>query len=104
MRCSGWWPASRSLPADGAAGAVCSFPLHPAAYVLNTSFANDFFWCDMFVAWAMKSLLLRYGGMRMYRQAMPFFLGLILGDFVTGAAWSLIGTVLHLQLFRTFAT
>ena len=44
-----------------------------------------------------------YGGSRMYRQALPFFLGLILGDFVTGAAWSIIGTVLHVNLFRTFA-
>ena len=79
------------------------FALHPAAYVLNTSFANDFFWCDMFVAWLIKSLVLRYGGLGLYRQAMPFFLGLILGDFVTGAAWSIAGTLLHQSLFRTFA-
>lgn len=79
------------------------FALHPAAYVLNTSFANDFFWCDMLVAWLIKSLLLRYGGLGFYRQAMPFFLGLILGDFVTGAAWSIAGTLLHQSLFRTFA-
>ena len=85
-------------------GRFVGFVLHPAAYVLNTSFANDFFWCDMFVAWAVKSLLLRYGGLGYYRQAMPFFLGLILGDFVTGAAWSIAGTLLHQSLFRTFAT
>ena len=80
------------------------FALHPAAYVLNTSFANEFFWCDMFAAWLIKSLVLRYGGLGLYRQAMPFFLGLILGDFVTGAAWSIAGTLLHQSLFRTFAT
>ena len=43
-------------------GRFVGFPLHPAAYVLNTSFANDFFWGDMFVAWLVKSLVLRYGG------------------------------------------
>ena len=79
------------------------FPLHPAAYALNLTFANDFFWCDMFVAWVLKALILRYGGMKVYRLALPFFLGLILGDFVTGAAWSIVGTVFHLNLFRTFA-
>lgn len=79
------------------------FPLHPAAYVLNTSFANDFFWLDMFIAWLVKTLILRYGGMTLYRKALPFFLGLILGDFVVGSAWSIVGTVLHLDLFRTFA-
>jgi len=40
----------------------------------------------------------------MYRQMLPLFLGLILGDFVTGAAWSIIGTLFHLTLFRTFAS
>jgi hypothetical protein len=81
-----------------------AFPFHPAAYVLNTSFANDFFWLDMFVAWAIKSLILRYGGMPLYKKALPFFLGLILGDFTTGAFWSIIGSVSGLSLFRTFAT
>ncbi len=80
------------------------FPLHPAGYALNMSFANDFFWGDMFVAWLLKFCLLRYGGSKLYRQGLPFFLGLILGDFVTGAAWSIVGTVFHLNLFRTFAT
>ena len=82
---------------------ITGFPFHPAAYVLNTSFANDFFWCDMFVAWVIKSVLIRYGGASAYRKATPFFLGLILGDFVTGSAWSIVGTVFHLSLFRTFA-
>lgn len=79
------------------------FPLHPAAYALNMTFANDFFWCDMLVAWIVKSLILRYGGVGAYRKALPFFLGLILGDYVTGSIWSIIGTVFHLNLFRTFA-
>ena len=80
------------------------FPLHPAAYALNMSFANDFFWGDMFVAWLVKVTILRYGGMTLYRQGLPLFLGLILGDFVTGSIWSLIGTIFHLDLFRTFAS
>ena len=79
------------------------FPLHPSAYALNLTFANDFFWCAMFLAWVCKALILCCGGSRMYPQALPFFLGLILGDFVTGATWSIVGTVLHVNLFRTFA-
>jgi hypothetical protein len=80
------------------------FPFHPAGYALNLTFANDFFWGDMFVAWAIKSLIIRFGGASVYKQALPFFLGLILGDFVTGAAWSIVGTALQLNLFRTFAS
>jgi len=78
------------------------FPLSPAAYVLNTSWANELFWGDMFVAWIFKAAFLRYGGMRLYAAALPFFLGLILGDFVTGSIWSIVGTLLKIEIFRTF--
>jgi hypothetical protein len=78
------------------------FPLAPAAYVLNTSWANELFWGDMFVAWVFKAAFLRYGGRRLYSAALPFFLGLILGDFVTGSAWSIVGTLLRIEIFRTF--
>ena len=78
------------------------FPLSPAAYVLSTTWANELFWMDLFVAWVLKSLFLRYGGIQFYQRVLPFFLGLILGDFVTGAAWSLFGTFTGLSLFRTF--
>jgi hypothetical protein len=80
------------------------FPLHPAGYVLNTSFAMEFFWADFIVAWTCKVFVLRYGGMKAYRRVLPFFLGLILGDFVTGSAWSIVGVLLNLNLYRTFAT
>jgi hypothetical protein len=40
-------------------------------------------------------MVLRYGGLRLYRQGMPLFLGLILGEYVAGGAWSLIGLALH---------
>jgi hypothetical protein len=80
------------------------FPLSPAAFVLSTSWANDIFWADMMIAWAVKAALLRYGGIKAYRNALPLFLGLILGDFVTGAIWSIVGSVTHLDLYRTFAT
>jgi hypothetical protein len=80
------------------------FPLHPAGYALNMTFANNFFWCDMLVAWLIKTAILRYGGMTAFRNSLPFFYGLILGDFVTGAIWSIVGTLFHLSLFRTFAS
>ena len=85
-------------------GRFIQFPLSPAAFVLNTSWANDLFWLDMLIAWGFKVTLLRYGGSKKYAAALPFFLGLILGDFVTGSFWSVVGMVMHLDLFRTFST
>ena len=78
------------------------FPLSPAAYVLNVSWANELFWFDMFVAWVCKAAIVRYGGMKLYTMALPFFLGLILGDFVTGSLWSIVGMFLQVEIFRTF--
>jgi len=45
---------------------------------------------------------LRYGGMRLYRQFIPFFIGLILGDYIIGGAWSLIGLAFGIRVYRTF--
>jgi hypothetical protein len=56
----------------------------------------------MAVAWVFKAAFLRYGGMRLYAAALLFFLGLILGDFVIGSAWSIVGTLLKIEIFHTF--
>jgi hypothetical protein len=48
-------------------------------------------WLPLFIAWMAKLAVLRYGGLRLYREVLPFFLGLILGDCTMGALWSLIG-------------
>jgi hypothetical protein len=34
------------------------------------------------IAWVTKVLVMRYGGVRLYRQFVPFFLGLIVGQMV----------------------
>jgi len=45
------------------------------------------FWFDIFLVWAFKGVLLKYGGMRLYRTFRPFFLGLILGHALTCGVW-----------------
>ena len=57
------------------------WPLHPLGYALAGSWTTVIFWFPCFVAWACKSLSIRYGGMTFYTKARPFFLGMILGEF-----------------------
>ena len=38
---------------------------------------------SVFLAWLCKTLVLRYGGPALYLKTRPFFMGLILGQFVT---------------------
>ena len=44
----------------------------------------------------------RYGGMKAFRTAMPFAIGLILGDYVISSAWALIGLWLGIPTYRAF--
>jgi len=45
-------------------------------------------------------LLLRYQGMTSYRPATFFFYGLILGEFVAGAGWGLLGNYLQRPMYN----
>ena len=40
--------------------------------------------------WLMKVLLLRYGGLRAFRVAVPFFIGLVVGDMLSEGLWGAI--------------
>ena len=67
------------------------FPLHPLGYAMACSYGS-LLWGSFFLVWLLKSLALRYGGMRFYRQSIPFFLGFALGHLaVAGILWGLLG-------------
>ncbi|MCC6444873.1 MAG: hypothetical protein IT210_15625 [Armatimonadetes bacterium] len=65
------------------------FPFHPVGYALAGSWTMSWLWFSILTGWAVKSLLLRYGGVRAYRLATHFFIGLVLGEFVLGGSLSL---------------
>jgi hypothetical protein len=67
------------------------WPFHPAGYLASGSFGLPRMWIPLFIAWVCKTSLLRYGGLGAYRKAVPFFLGLIAGEFTMGMIGSLIG-------------
>ncbi len=78
------------------------WPLHPIGYALAGTASMEYMWCPFLVAWALKALTLRYGGVKAYRQALPFFLGLILGDYAVPTLWGLWGTFQHTQVYLAF--
>ncbi len=61
---------------------LAGWPLSPVglAVALTNTVTGD--WFGMFLAWSIKTLALRYGGIVLYRQLRPFFVGLILGSCV----------------------
>jgi hypothetical protein len=74
------------------------WPFHPAGYLVSGSFGLFRLWLPIFVSWLVKALLLRYGGLRAYRRALPFAYGLILGEFAMGFVRSLLDLGFHLDL------
>ena len=77
------------------------WPLHPVGYAMaNTNTMNQV-WLPFFIAWAVKSLVLRYGGMRLYKQSLPFFYGMILGDFLAGGLTTLAGCFFGINVYAT---
>jgi hypothetical protein len=60
------------------------WPFHPVGYMVAGSYGLFRLWFPIFLSWLAKSLILRYGGLRGYHVALPFFIGLILGEFSAG--------------------
>ena len=65
------------------------WPLHPLGYALGVTWAPSRLWFSTLIGWAIKFLILRFGGFRAFRQGQPFFLGLILGEYFMTAAWQI---------------
>jgi len=66
------------------------WPLHPLGYPIGPIWIMDHLWFNMFLAWLIKVVVLRYGGVRLYRKTRPFFIGLILGQLTPGGVFLLV--------------
>ena len=79
------------------------WPLHPVGYALSTSgWLINLIWFSFLVGWIIKWVILKYGGLKAYRNAVPFFLGLILGEYAIGCFWNLLGIMSGTRLYGFF--
>ena len=93
-----WGALSRLLTGAGFTGlllflrskALLGIP-HPIGFLLPTTYAMLTCWFSIFIAWCLKSLVLRFGGLRLLRIVLPFFLGLVVGEGIIAAVWVIVG-------------
>ena len=76
------------------------WPFHPAGYAVAASYSVRGFWFSIFISWLAKSIILKSGGLKTHRKAIPFFLGIILGEFTAGSFWSLLGIALGKPMYK----
>lgn len=76
-----------------------NWPFHPIGYAISGSWSMNLVWAPLAIAWLLKIITLRFGGLRTYKTAVPFFLGLILGEMMMGSIWSLIGIIFKIPYY-----
>ena len=77
------------------------WPFHPIGYVMTSATWGGLadYWFSVFLGWLIKVIIIKYFGLKAHRKAIPFFLGLILGDYVVSSTWSLIGTIFRIPTY-----
>lgn len=55
------------------------WPLHPIGFTVVTFYSTRTAIVSVFLTWMVKLVILRFGGIAMFRKAKPFFIGMIAG-------------------------
>ena len=93
----GWY-----ITAGGAAGMLFLmfmrarflwWPFHPIGFAIGPVWIMDRIWFTIFLAWLIKTIVVRYGGLKLFQKLRPLFLGLILGQFTCNGTWILIDAI-----------
>ena len=71
------------------------WPIHPIGYLTAYSSSMRILWFCFFAGWLCNALCMRYGGVVLFRRLRLFFVGLIIGDFLMGGVWAVVGLFSH---------
>jgi hypothetical protein len=69
------------------------WPLHPVGYIASNTWGFHWWYLPFFIGWAIKTLVVRYGGLRLYRRSVPFAVGLIVGDMLHAGVWAAVRVI-----------
>jgi hypothetical protein len=66
------------------------FPFHPMGFALGVGGTVDRWWFALLLCTVIKGAVIRYGGVRGFQKTAPFFMGLVLGNYVIACFWTLV--------------
>jgi len=73
--------------------------LHPVGYAVSGEWGIGRIFVPLIIASTIKWCILRFSGLKAYRQSTPLFFGLILGDFIMGSVWATIGILFNTRVY-----
>ncbi|MBN1458528.1 MAG: hypothetical protein JXA57_03265 [Armatimonadetes bacterium] len=71
------------------------WPFHPIGYLAANTWGAKWNWMPLFVGWLLKTLVIRYGGLRLYRKTVPMAIGLIAGDLLSQFVWGIMQAIVR---------
>ncbi len=72
------------------------WPFHPVGYILGLSSVDlNAGHSHFLIAWLAKTLVLKYGGLRLYQRTLPAAVGLIVGDVLNRSLWNVVSLATH---------
>ena len=78
------------------------WPFHILGYSMGGTWAIYHFWSVAFVSFVLKLSIIRFGGLKGYRKASSFFIGLIAGEISVGGGWLILGFLLNQRMYEFF--
>ena len=63
------------------------WPVHYLGFPIGATLTITWSWFSIFIGWLFKALVIKYGGVTLFRQLRPLFLGLILGHIFVSGFW-----------------
>lgn len=66
------------------------WPVHPIGFPIGANGLLNHVWFSVFLAWALKKVIMRFGGVAVYRRSQVFFHGLICGQVSCNGIWLVI--------------
>jgi len=93
-----YWPGMAFVGIGGAGMVALTWlrqrflwwPLHPIGFPIMTSWIVDWMWFSVFLAWAVKVTILKYGGAPLFARSRYFFLGMIAGRMLITGFWLVV--------------
>ncbi len=69
------------------------WPFHPIGYLAAHTWVMYMYWSPFMIGWLAKTLITRYGGLRLYRRAVPMAIGFIAGDLLNEVFWAAVSLI-----------